>query len=332
MKLMEEPLIFVNIGWMVAYKGPTNDPTIGGHGWLKSHNFGYEAWNFLPYRNKLYGYVPRSARINLRSLGATKKNEKLTGVTVVWIARNPRNKVTYIVGWYRNATVRRESNYFNIKRSSDLIVDYQIEAPSSDARLLKPDQRTLKVPTAKMIGNLGQSPVWYGNPEFVTKVWVYLKSDGVKEGSQKGKVVGTPKQTDPEKRKLVELAAIRHAVDYYTSRAGGSYSVNSVEKDNIGWDLIVTGGDVTLKIEVKGLSGNELNIELTPNEYKQMISSEHRSMYVIYVVTEALKTTARSHAFYYNAEASYRGKHVWMTEDGRVLNIEERIGARLTVK
>ncbi len=29
---MSQPLVFVNVGWMVAYRGPDNDPTLGGHG------------------------------------------------------------------------------------------------------------------------------------------------------------------------------------------------------------------------------------------------------------------------------------------------------------
>jgi len=329
---MDEPIIFVNIGWMVAYKGPNNDPTIGGHGWLKSHDYGHEAWNFLPHEGKLYGYVPRSARINLRRLGSAPKDDKLTGVTIVWVARNPRNKITYVAGWYSNASVHRESNYFKIQRPGGQVIEYQIEAPNDGAKLLKPDQRTLKVPTAKLKGNLGQSPVWYGNTEFLAQVRAYLKADGVIQKPKKQKTSGAPKQPDPETRKLVELAAVRHAIDYYTSHAGGNCTVTSVEKDNAGWDLTVTGGDVTLKVEVKGLSGSNLCVELTPNEYKQMLSPEHRSMYAVYVVTEALSHTATAHIFYHNAELSYGRKQLWTTEDGRMLNIEPLTGARLTVR
>jgi hypothetical protein len=83
-------------------------------------------------------------------------------------------------------------------------------------------------------------------------------------------------------------------------------------------------------VEVKGLSGRELCVELTPNEYKQMVSPEHRAMYTVYVVTEALSSTARAHIFYYNAEASGGGRHVWNSVDGRRLNVQQIVGARLT--
>jgi len=329
---MDEPLVFVNIGWMVAYKGPYNDPTIGGHGWLKNHDYGHEAWNFLPQATRLYGYIPRSARINLQKLGAGRKDERLAGVTVVWVARSPRNGVTYVVGWYRNATVHRENDHLKVSRSNGEVIEYQIEAPTENAKLLTPDQRVFEVPTAKVKGNLGQSPVWYGNEEFVKRIRAYLKADGIAQTAPKEESSGSPKQADAEVRKLVELAAVRHAINYYKSPLGGSRTVESVERDNTGWDLTVTGGDVTLKVEVKGLSGSDVRVELTPNEYKQMLSSEHRPMYVVYVVTEALTSAASAHIFYYNKEASQGRDHIWMAEDGRVLNIETLTGARLTVK
>jgi hypothetical protein len=138
------------------------------------------------------------------------------------------------------------------------------------------------------------------------------------------------KDIDPATRKLIEVAAVRHAIRYYESDEGGNRTVSSVEKDNVGWDLTVTGGDVTLKVEVKGLSGRELCVELTPNEYKQMVSPEHRAMYTVYVVTEALSSRAKAHIFYYNAEASGGGSHVWNSVDGRILNVQQIVGARLT--
>lgn len=328
---MNEPLVFVNIGWMVAYLGPYKDPTLGGHGWLKTHDYGYEAWNFLPQNGKLHGYVPRSARIRLQRLGAQSKDQQLSDVTVVWIARSPRNGVTYVVGWYRNATVHRECDHFKVLRPNGENVGHQIEASIGNAKLLKPDQRILAVPTSKVKGNLGQSPVWYGNDAFVKQIREYLKTNGVVPTSSKKGALGSPKQVDPEVRKKIELAAVRHAIDYYRSPAGGSRTVDSVERDNVGWDLTVTGGDATLKVEVKGLSGSDVCVELTPNEYKQMHSAEHRRMYVVYVVTEALSPASSAHIFYYNQEASKGRNHVWVTEDGRVLNIETRIGAKLTV-
>jgi Domain of unknown function (DUF3883) len=329
---MDEPIVFVNIGWMVNYQGRRNDPTLGGHGWLKTHDYGHEAWNFQPHKGRLYGYVPRSARIDLRRLGGSARDEQLDGVTVVWVARSPFNRVTYVAGWFRSASVHREHDRFKVPRSQGEVVKYQIQAPVKGAKLLKPDQRVIEVPTAKKKGNLGQSPVWYGNPTFVKRVRRYLKAGGIALKARNSKRFGTPRRADPEERKRIELAAVRHATKYYESRAGGGRLVQPVHKDNFGWDLNVKGGDVTLKVEVKGLSGRQVCVELTPNEYKQMQSPEHRTMYVVYVVTKAGEPTARAHVFYYNSEASSQLGHVWMTEDGRTLKIEPMTAARLTVK
>lgn len=327
---MDDAIVFVNVGWMIRYQGPKNDPTLGGHGWLKKHDYGHETWNYLPRRGRVYGYVPRSAQIRLERLGGTSRDNAIEGVTVVWIARNPRDKHTYVVGWYRNATVHKSKDHHRIRRSSEQTVDYQIDAPAADARLLEVEQRVLRVPTAKRPGNLGQSPVWYGNPPFLEEVRNYLKAGGRVKRLSSGS--GTPKQQDPLLRKKIEEAAVNHAFDFYRSEPGGAYQVESVEGDRTGWDLEATSGDVKLLIEVKGLSGSELCVELTPNEYEKMLSTEHRSRYVVYVVTQAVTNQRTSHVFYYNAEVSSGRRQIWMASDGRVLKIDPRVAARLTVE
>ncbi|WP_082513294.1 DUF3883 domain-containing protein [Methylobacterium sp. Leaf125] len=330
-----EPMVFVNIGWMKEYAGPSaSDTPVGGHGYLKNGNIGHEVFNFAFIQGKVYGYVPRSARINLKNLGGSSSDEFVKPVTVVWIARNPSDKKTYIVGWYKDASVFKDNNHIELKRSKSFNIGYQIEAPADKATLLPIDRRLFRIPTAKEEGNLGQSPVWYGGKdEFRAAVAAYVEADGVfaeklKAGSKRAK-----HQTDPELRKRIELAAVRHATAYYRSRAGGSQVVDSVEKDGVGWDLNVTAPTgAVLKVEVKGLSGRDLVVELTPNEFTKMKSTEHRAQYIIYVVTEALTSEARSHVFRHNAEASKGGDLVWATADGRQLKIEQIVAARLSAR
>ncbi|SFE10180.1 DUF3883 domain-containing protein [Methylobacterium sp. 13MFTsu3.1M2] len=327
------PMVFVNIGWMKNYAGATaDDQPVGGHGYLKDGNIGHEVFNFKPLRDSVYGYVPRAARINLKNLGGATSDESIAPVTVVWIARNPSNKKTYIVGWYKNATVFRNNDHIKLTRERGFDVVYQITAPADDATLLSVDRRQFIIPTEKAEGNLGQSPVWYGGKdEFRARVAAYIAAGGVFTATKKGGSKGPKRQTDPELRKQIELAAVRHATAYYESIDGGSQVVDSVEKDGVGWDLNVTAPTgALLKVEVKGLSGRDLVVELTPNEYKKMKSLEHRAQYVVYVVTEALTTSARSHVFRHNAEASKGGKLVWATLDGRMLEIVEIMAARLS--
>lgn len=324
-----ELLVFINIGWMVHYRGAADDPTLGGHGWLRTHDRGHEEWNFQPVGGKLYGYIPRSARVRLPQLGAPRNAESVTGVTVVWLARSPLDRKTYVVGWFRNATIQHDNRHYVIDRGEGEVIEYQIEAPLNEAVLLSPDQRVLPVPTAKKPGNMGQSPVWYGNVQFRERFLAFLANGGVEAPSTRSSRTGAPHQADPELRQRIEMAAVRHAVSYYESRTGGSREVVSVEADNVGWDLNVTGGGRTLRVEVKGLSGSNLCVELTPNEYKQMRSAVRRD-YVVYVVCNALSAEPQAYVFYFNAEASKGREYIWSTADGRVLKIEEIIGARLT--
>lgn len=324
------PVVFVNIGWMVKYNGPSsNDPTLGNFGFLKTDTVGHEAWNFKPLRNKVYGYVPRSAQIRIERLGGGRREDRLDGVTVVWLARNPRDKRTYVVGWYKNATVYRNSNTINLARSKAFTVGYQIEAPADLATLLAPDARIFPIPTAKKPGNLGQSPVWYGKDDsFRASVRNYITKGELPAANKKG---SSPKQPDPELRRKIEKAAVEHATEYYGSTVGGKRKVVSVETLGRGWDLEATAFDGSvLKVEVKGLSGKDVVVELTPNEYAHMMASEHRSDYIVYIVTEALEKSARAHVFRYDAMLSKGKDHVWITDDFRRLTIQPLIAARLS--
>ena len=71
--------------------------------------------------------------------------------------------------------------------------------------------------------------------------------------------------------------------EYYEKQ---DYILKDVSKDNRGWDLEATSGSLTLRIEVKGLSGNAAVIELTPNEYRAFIANSHT--YKLCIVTGCL--------------------------------------------
>lgn len=324
------PLLFVNIGWMLDYAGiKKTDPITGGFGYFKDHDFGHEAWNFAPRQQKLWGYIPGSRGVNLRNLGAESGSTSLDGVTVVWIARHPSNGKTLIVGWYVNATVHAELRFINRAGGHD--VGYRIDAPEAGSKLLLPDQRTFEIPTEKKKGNLGQSPVWYGGTDaFRARVRDYLATDGLRPASR-GRARTPPRNSDPEARKKIELAAVRHATRYYESEKGGFRHVRSVERDAAGWDLTVTSpsGEV-LKVEVKGCSGTDCIAELTPNEFAKMRSVEHRGDYVIYIVTQAGTKAERAHVFRFFAKESSAKSQVWLSSEGRRLRIEERVAAHLS--
>lgn len=324
-----EMLVYVNHAWMTHYRGPKGDKAEGNFGFLKTNDIAHESWNFEPIKGKVYGYVPRSAEIKISRLGAQKGDAAIEGVTIVWIARNPRTKKTVIVGWYRNARIYRDAEHRRLKRSSGFDVGYQIEAPAADAVLLSIDARSYVIPTAKKTGNLGQSPVWYGKGEAFNKDVAEYISGGGRRAKRPAK---SPRQTDPELRRKVEQAAINHAIAYFESQEGGAHRVESVEKDGFGWDLEAFADDGGfLKVEVKGLSGKDLVVELTPNEYLKMRSPEHRADYIIYVVPEALLPKPNAYIFRHDAILSKGNDLVWITDDGQRLKIEPIVAARLSI-
>ena len=208
-------------------------------------------------------------------------------------------------------------------------LEYQIDAPDDQATLLTADQRVHEVPTKKVKGNMGQSPVWYGNELFLKGLRQYI-AQAVTPSKGKKALGKAPHQPDPEERKRIEMAAVRHAIHYYESVEGGNRIVKSVECDNEGWDLNVTAGTETLRVEVKGLSGTAVSVELTPHEYEMMQSAAIRATYVVYVVTQAGTPSPTSHVFYYHAERSRPKALVWQSRDGRTLKIEPRVAARLS--
>jgi Domain of unknown function (DUF3883) len=75
--------------------------------------------------------------------------------------------------------------------------------------------------------------------------------------------------SDIERKAKVEQAAIEEVKKYYKE-----YTVETVEKDNVGWDLEakpIKGGGV-ICLEVKGLFGSELKVGLTPKEYRALVT------------------------------------------------------------
>ena len=100
------PLIFCNIGWMNKYNGISGDSIERG-GKYNKHAVGHEVCNFTNNKGTVYGYVqPVGDSIKIEKLGASKKDEAIDGVTVVWTA-GPESGGTVVVGWYEDATVFR---------------------------------------------------------------------------------------------------------------------------------------------------------------------------------------------------------------------------------
>lgn len=126
------------------------------------------------------------------------------------------------------------------------------------------------------------------------------------------------RQTNVFKKQQVEIAAVEATIKYFENLG---YIVVSKEQDNVGWDLEATNISETLLLEVKGLSGNIMSIELTPNEYKN--SKEKKSKYRLCIVTSALaKPNLEIFSFDDNSIC-------WRNQLNEKLVIEERVAARM---
>ena len=97
-----------------------------------------------------------------------------------------------------------------------------------------------------------------------------------------------------------------------------------MEKDDVGWDLEVENRDLKLKIEVKGLSGGKIMIDLTPNEYANM--QKYKGSYRIAVVTKCVQAPELNIYFYIKEEQR------WGDEKGNRLNIKVIEVSRISLK
>lgn len=325
-----EPIVFFNIGWMKNYAGiDPGDPTVGGHRSLQGRLHGAEAFNFAPVSGKLYGYRPSGeTSTNIDRLGANKRDSKIEGVTVVWIARRPESSETLVVGWYKNATIHRHTQPLppdaaSQHRPTD---EYMIEARSEDCRLLPVGARSFQVRSwRKEAPGYGQSPTFYDvSDAYRSRVSKYISQIESNVAAARAQKSRKPRGRGADLRKTIEERAVEHAWEFYTSEIGGGWTVVSVEDDNKGWDLECTRGEERRLIEVKGRGRDHSWAELTPNEWSKMKDPEHRAIYDLYVVTACLSDNPVASIFRHD------GKAGWVADDGRILTIQLREAARVS--
>lgn len=317
------PILFCNVGWMERYQGQrSGDKISGGGAYVEKEGRGHEVCNFSPYDDTMYGYVQTPGeQIDLVRLGANREGDSITGTTVIWTATRPGGGTT-IVGWYKGATVFR--NYQKFKKmpraqSQNGVDGYRITAPAKGATLLPVDARVFEIPR-QVKGGMGQSNIWYADSPasaaLVKRVFALI--DGAK--SRQPAKPKRARAQDQERKVKVEKAAIRACCDHYE---GLGYDVESVEKDNVGWDLCAKAGRSSLRIEVKGLSGANFSIELTPNEY--IAFAQQANDYRLAVVVDALDNPKLSICRYSDEQG------VWSVEGDvdRILEVKIKQSASI---
>ena len=316
-------MIYFRVGWMTRYQGMSGDSISGGGAYVERHGFGHEMYNYRPFRGRLYGYVrPRDedGTIRLERICFHGTPDELSGVLAVWVARSPAGG-SYVVGWYGDATLFRMSQDSPADSGRHIEgegVRFYVTTRCEDAILLAPDERTFPVPQGS--GGMGQSNVWYADKRqherFRINLLRYVNTR-VTPTPRPRASDRTPRQPDPFLRHRVERAAIETVTAHFT---GLGYEIDSVERDNQGWDLTAVAGRRELLLEVKGLSGSEIAVELTPNEYSAM--TRHRDSYRLCVVTNT-SSTPRLSVFAYCSDSGR-----WEDADGHPLGLREVVSAR----
>jgi len=274
----------------------------------------------------VYGYVESRGRINLERLGAEQGADSISDILIVWTAKHPQGGI-YIIGWYNNATVYRDyqdASDMPTRKYKDEYLSYNAVARATDAKLLPEDERTFPIPRGN--GGKGQANVWYcDDPNMISfreKVLDYIET-----GQNKYKrTSNTPRQANIFLRQEIECVAIQKVREYKVREyyEGLGYLVESVEGDNAGWDLDIKKDKIVLNVEVKGLSGEKVSVELTPNEYCNMM--RRKNSYRLAVVTNCIEDPHLD-IFSYSSECG-----CWKSVIGVSLKIEEIISAKCSAQ
>lgn len=327
---------------MALYDGLVGDKIVHGGAYIDKHGFGGEVYNFRDSDNKYYGYVmKRNGVLNLSRINLNPDfvGDVIKNVTCVFVATHPMGG-RCIVGWYHNATVYSayQEYYENDRKIKTRVQDwdyddqvgYFVTAHKRNVTLLTEDERlnAPQVPSGK--NGFGQSNVWYADSDngikFRQKTMefiIYFNKNKSHEIVKEHERVMQSK-IDIKIKKKVEVTAIERIKEYYEELG---YKCWPVEKENLGWDLEFTKGNVKLLVEVKGLSQSYISVLLSHNEYKKMRNNTKN--YRLAVVTNCLDQERKPtiNIFTYIPE-----KISWFDQYGHELKIGEIVEAHCELK
>lgn len=134
-------------------------------------------------RGYMYGYVQppgrgdfNSRKIRIEKLGASRHDDSIEGIKVVWVARDPDGGGTYVVGWYDDATVFRkwqEPPQGSNRTYKKEPLGYYANAKQKNCVLLPVKERSFQILRGK--GRMGQANICYLSAEFERRFMKYIK-------------------------------------------------------------------------------------------------------------------------------------------------------------
>lgn len=342
---MADDIIVFHTAWMDRYDGDLFSLSAGGFKYAMEHGFGHEMFNFREIDGFCFGYVPPTGRLHLEKyFNVSRDAEKLDGVTVVWTAPHPEQGGRAVVGVWYDATVYRAdqepkgqiARHRKIGRNN--FAGYRCKARASDCVLLPSDNRPIFVRPSQPRTNgswPGQQKVFYPKPnsDALKRLEVILtdiaRASATKKQGAASKAAARGKnwQAVVERRKQIEVAAI---VAVGSKLEDMGYKVQSVEDENIGYDLVATRDGEVLHFEVKGRSGPDVSADLSVNEYnclkKYELEKQPSAHYRIAIVTDALVNPVIN-----DFALIKKTKSQWCTLDGVwQLQFNDRTAARLS--
>jgi hypothetical protein len=321
---------------MNRYHGnPEQDVPLRGGSFTDEYGYGFEVFNFQPDSNGVvYGFVEAPGSLQLWRIHAH-AHIKVDEVLVVWCANDDEDSLR-IVGWYENATVYSTAQECPPHLVPERILpdstdewEYRCKAPANACVLLRPKERVFRVPKALSDGmGFGRYAVWYADTddakhkEFRRKVLDYIRDVSEKRGlTQSERAVRHGARGDTERKQEVEKAAIEAAMRCYLDE---HWQVTDVSAEKRGWDLEARRLGQLLRLEVKGLSGSTIGIELTPGEYEAMKAFSPDS-YRLCVVVNALEPSKTLLKLVYRGSAELEHE----SDSLQKFSIEDRTGARI---
>ena len=340
----EKRVVFLHCINMTSYCGHEDNIHAGGFTFSKKHGFGYEAHNFSNIDGRCYGHVEvplikgEERAIRLENLDPSNSATSLEGVLAVWTAPCRDGEGREVVGWYRNATlhryavrpkgtVKRARKFKRPDTGEQVNLDYRIDADAGDCFLLHPEKRSCRFRREKGVKGLpGQSSVYYPfrhasdeAKELRNRVLEFI-NESEAFSSRPRRSGGTPvwRGHEQERKKTIEIAAVKYVCEHFGSGPNGlGYKIESREDENVGYDLLISKGELTLCVEVKGRSGDGVIAEFSRNESRVICKHEHGKFidgdYRVCIVTDALNENGkrRLHHFSWWPE-----KRAWIDVDG----------------
>lgn len=188
-------ILFCNIAWMDYYKGTIEGKDVprNGGSYVALHNDAHESYNFdavtldesvgYPRGEYCLGFVETKTtnkktrnQLNIEKIdgcGLYKNKDEVDDVLVIYCAKYPDSSTqeTYVVGWYKNATVYRynQTIEFPDTEGGIYLQDYFMIAKKEDCVLLpRPIRRKSniwRVPrkSSGVSYGFGQANVWFAS-------------------------------------------------------------------------------------------------------------------------------------------------------------------------